>query len=450
MKLKARSFRAPATACLALALGATVGGCSLFGHREDHRPKTAVLGERIPVLTSTTDAEVDPALATVPVAVPAPEVNDAWAQPGGNAAKTPGNVSLAPALSRAWTTAIGKSTPQARFAAAPVIAGKRAYVIDTNAVVHAIDLDSGRKLWTSALSAKKKERPSRFGGGVSVDGDRLYATDGLGDAAALDAATGKILWKVRPAGPLRGAPAIGGGNAYVVTQDNQLFALSQDKGAVVWTVSATLENSGVFGVAAPAIGQGTVVAGFSSGELTALRYENGRVVWQDQLSRTSISTSVASISDIDASPIIENGRVYAIGQGGRMVAMDLIGGQRLWELNIGGIETPALGGDWLFVITDEAKIYCIAKNSGKIRWITQLPRFIDPKSKNKPIGWNGPVLAGGRLILTSTRGILANVAVADGAIQSQVKAGKSFFLAPVVANNTLLTLDVAGNIAAWR
>jgi len=439
-----------AAAAVALTLAASaLGGCSLFkGH--DRGPKTAVLGSRIPVLVSANDAEIDPALATVPVAVGEAQPSDAWAQPGGNATKTPGNVALGAGTSRAWSTNIGKSSPKARFGSAPTISGGKVFAVDTNAVVHALDLKTGRKLWATSLSTLKKEAPSRFGGGVSAEGDKLFATDGLGDAASLDANTGKILWKVRPAGPLRGAPALANGNVYVVTQDNQLFALGQDKGDVVWTVAATLETAGVFGVAAPAIGQGTVVAGFSSGELSALRYENGRVVWQDQLARTSISTSVASISDVDASPLIENGRVYAIGQGGRMVAMDLVSGQRIWELTIGGIETPALGGDWLFVVTDEAKLFCIAKNSGKVRWISQLPRFIDKKSKNKPIQWSGPVLAGGSLKLVSTRGALISVNVADGKIQTTTKAGKVFYLAPVVANNMLLTMDVAGNITAWR
>jgi outer membrane protein assembly factor BamB len=206
----------------------------------------------------------------------------------------------------------------------------------------------------------------------------------------------------------------------------------------------------VFGVATPSFSQGTVVAGFSSGELSALRYENGRIVWQDQLSRTSISTSVSSISDIDASPVIDQGKVYAIGQGGRMVSMDLITGQRLWELSIGGISTPWLAGEWLFVVTDEAKLFCIARATGKVRWITELPRWIDPKSKNKPINWSGPVLAGGRLLLVNSRGQLLNVAVEDGKIGTSVKAGKGFYLQPVVANNVLYLLDAKGRLSAWR
>jgi len=236
----------------------------------------------------------------------------------------------------------------------------------------------------------------------------------------------------------------------VLTQDNQIFALKPDTGETLWSVSATLETSGVFGVGAPAVAQGTVVAGFSSGELSALRYENGRIVWQDQLSRTAISTSVSVISDIDASPVIDEGKVYAIGQGGRMVAMDLVNGQRLWELLIGGINTPWLAGEWLFVVTDEAKLMCVARTTGKVRWISQLPRYRDPKKKDKPIGYYGPVLAGGRLLVVSDRGQLINVSVADGKIGTSVKAGESFYLPPVVANNMLYLIDTKGRLSSWR
>ena len=432
----------------ALALVAALSGCSLF-HKGNNRPKTAVLGERIPVLSAENDAIAEPTLADVAVQVPAPAVNADWTQPGGNPAKSFGNPALGAELSRAWSTSIPKSTPRQRYGGAPVIADGRIYVMDAQAVIHAFSLADGKRLWSIAIASGKKYRHSFFGGGVSYDDGRLYATDGLGDAVALEAATGKEVWRKRPGGPLRGAPTIAGGNVYVVSQDNQLFALRSDTGETLWTDSATLVTAGVYGVAAPAVAQGTVVAGFSSGELSALRYENGRVVWQDQLSRTSISTAVASISDIDASPVIDAGKVYAIGQGGRMVAMDLVGGQRIWEINVAGIDTPWLAGDWIFVVTDEAKLMCIQRTTGKIRWITQLQHWTS-KSHNTPIQWSGPVLAGGRLVVVNDRGLMVDVAVADGKIGTTVKAGKSFARAPVVANNMLVLLDEKGTLTAWR
>src|SRR6476619_8482658 len=129
-----------------------------------------------------------------------------------------------------------------------------------------------------------------------------------------------------------------------MSQDNQIFSLNEDDGATNWSQAAALEIAGVFGSASPAVGSGTVVAGFSSGELNAYRYENGRQVWQDTLQRTSISTTVSTLSDIDADPVIDNGQVIAIGAGGRMVALDLVSGQRLWELNLSGLSTPYVAG----------------------------------------------------------------------------------------------------------
>ena len=425
---------------------ALLGAC----HRGENKPKTAVLGERIPVLNAHTGVEIEPSIADVPVAVPDPVVNAAWTQPGGNAEKSMGQLALGASPARAWSASIAGSSSEARLVATPVVADGRVYVVDANAVLHAYSASDGAAVWQSAISDEDENKRSYFGGGVSYDSGRLFATSGVGDVAAFDAATGKLLWKKRPGGPLRGAPSIGAGSLYVVSQDNQIFALKQDTGETVWNEAATLVQAGVFGVAAPAFAQGTVVAGFSSGELTAFRYENGRDVWQDALTPTSISTSVSSLSDIDASPVIDQGRVYAVGQGGRMVAMDLVTGQRLWELNIGGITTPWIAGEWLFVVTDEAKLVCIARTSGKVRWIADLPRWKNAKKKTGAIGWYGPVLAGGRLVLTSTDGDLAYVGVDKGEVQSTVRAGKSFNLAPVVADNMLYLLDNDGRLTAWR
>jgi outer membrane protein assembly factor BamB len=442
-----RTFMAPVCA---LAMLTTLGGCGIFKGGDDKKPHTPVMGQRISVLAAETGAEIDPALEAVPVVVPAEQVNPEWGQPGGNAAKSMGNPALGQALAMAWDRKIPGSTPKARMAAGPVVGAGRVYVMDIHAVIHAYDLKSGAPAWTAQLNQKRDKKVSLFGGGVSFDEGKVYATNGDGDAGAFDATTGKPLWVKRPGGPLRGAPSVAFNTVYVVSQDNQLFALKADTGETLWTESGSLESSGVFGVAAPAIAQGTVVAGFSSGELNAYRYENGRSVWQDSLSRTSITTSVASLVDIDAAPVIDQGKVYSVGQGGRMVAMDLITGQRLWELNIAGLQTPWIAGEWIFVVTDDAKLLCIARNSGKVRWLTSLPRWKKEKKHSGPIIWSGPILAGGRLLLASTRGDLVNVNIADGAIGSNTHLGGRVYAPPIVADNMLLVLTDAGRLVAYH
>ena len=426
----------------------SASGCSIF---KKGAPKTPVVGERVSVLTTEQDVVVDPDTAAVPMSLPEPIANTEWAQSGGNASKSMGHLAIGQSLGQAWEVGIGAGTSvRARLAASPVVADGRVFTIDTQSTVRAFDAQSGSQAWATQFGTEKGNGASLFGGGVAFDSGRVYATNGLGYVAALDARNGGIIWQVHPGGPLRGSPTVSGDTVYVMSQDNQLYSLKTTDGSTNWSAAAALEIAGMFGSASPAVGQGTVVAGFSSGELNAYRYENARLVWQDQLSRTTIQTSVASISDIDANPVIDRGQVISLGQGGRMVALELITGQRQWELNLAGISTPWVVGDWAFVVTDDARLIAVARGSGKIRWITQLPGYRNQKKKAGPIFYRGPILAGGRLIVVSSQGALINVDPNNGAVQSQTSIGAPVSLSPVVANQTLYILDGNARLHAFR
>ncbi|MCH4893113.1 MULTISPECIES: outer membrane protein assembly factor BamB family protein [unclassified Sphingomonas] len=434
-------------ATTAIVLLAALSACGVF---KGGPKRTPVVGQRVPILVTENEIKADPTIASIQVIPPVPVANPTWTQPGGNAAKSMGHLGLGDPIAPAWSVRIPGGTTRVRLAASPVVADGRIYLIDSNATVHALSADNGATLWKRA-TAGDENRGARFGGGVSIEGNRVFAANGLGDVVALNADDGAELWRAKPGGPLRGSPTLASGNLYVLSQDNQLFALSQADGSVLWSQSGSIEPQGVFGVAAPAYAQGTVVAGYSSGELNAYRYENGRSVWADTLSRTSITTSVSALADIDAEPVIDQGRVYAVGEGGRMVAVEVVSGQRLWEQNLGGVATPWLAGEWLFVVTDDARLVCIARASGKIRWISQLPRYRKEKSKKGPITWRGPVLAGGRLLLVNSQGDIVSAAVTDGSITTTMKrAVGPTTLSPVVANNMLLILDDSGRLTAFR
>lgn len=415
------------------------------------RPETPVVGERIPVLTAEGDIQVDPATAALPMSLPPAVANTEWSQSGGNAAKSMGHVALGNALGRAFSIQAGRgSSLTARLAAEPIVANGRVYTIDTLGTVRAFDAQTGGQVWASQTPSDRGNEGALYGGGIAYNNGRIYATNGLGYVAALAESNGGILWQVRPGGPLRGAPTVANDAVYVISQDNQIYSLKEADGTLNWSQAAALEIAGVFGSASPAVGQGTVVAGFSSGELNAYRYENGRQVWQDTLQRTSIRTSVSSLADIDADPVIDGGQVIALGQGGRMVALELTTGQRMWELNIAGISTPWVAGDWVFVVTDDAKLLALHRSNGRLRWINQLPAFERPRAKRGPIHYKGPVLAGDRLILTGSNGTVINIDPLTGSYQSQTRVGARISLPPVVANSTLYILDDEARLHAFR
>jgi outer membrane protein assembly factor BamB len=436
------------TTFLIVAAALTLGGCGVLGGGK--KKETPTIGNRVDILGTEADTKVDANLAGISVILPPAATNPNWAQPGGNAAKAPGHLTLADAPTPVWNAQIAGASNRVRLAAAPVVQGGKLFVIDTEARVSAFDASNGASLWSVMLDVDKDGKPSRFGGGVSTDGTLVYATNGVGDVAALKIENGEQVWKKRPAGPLRGAPTISSGNVYVMTQDNQIYALRASDGEAQWNEAGPVGASGIFGVAAPAAAQGTVIAGYSTGELAAYRYENGRSLWSDTLSRTAMSTTVSTLTDIDADPVIDRGRVFALGQGGRMASYELVSGQRIWEINIAGIATPVAAGEWVFVLTSDAKMLCVQRASGKIRWLSQLTRYRNEDKKSGAVTWRGPVLVNNRLIVANSRGELWTISTGEGSASLMADVKSSVSVAPIVANNMLYVLDDSGRITAFR
>lgn len=442
-----RNAKFAGAALIALSLA----GCGVF--KGDGGPKTPTVGERVSILSNDNSVKVDTATASVAVVLPEPAVNANWAQSGGNASKSMGHPALGASRSQIWTASIAGGNNKQRLASSPVVSDNRLFAVGTDAVVYAFSADTGSALWRVSIGSTGKDfEDSLFGGGASVDGNVVYATSGVGDVAALNAADGSVLWKVKPAGPLRGAPTVALGGVYVITQDNQIIALNAANGAVLWQATASLEAGSIFGAGSPAAGQGTIVAGFSSGEVQAYRYENGRDLWEDALARTSMALSVSTLSDVDADPVIDRGRVFALGQGGRMASYELVTGQRSWEISIAGISTPYVVGEWVYAMTDDAKLLCVARATGKVRWMQQLARFrVETEKKKKdPIRWTGPILAGGRLIAVNSEGQLSEFSPADGSLITTTEFKTSLSQSPIVANNVLYILADDGRITAWR
>jgi outer membrane protein assembly factor BamB len=133
-----------------------------------------------------------------------------------------------------------------------------------------------------------------------------------------------------------------------------------------------------------------------------------------------------------------------------MAAYELVTGQRIWELNLAGISTPAIAGEWIFTLTDDARLLAIARSSGRVRWITQLRAYKDEDDKEGPIFWTGPVLAGGNLWVASSRGELWKVSAGEGSAELFADLGSPVSLPPLVSEGMLFVLDDSGTIHAFK
>lgn len=133
-----------------------------------------------------------------------------------------------------------------------------------------------------------------------------------------------------------------------------------------------------------------------------------------------------------------------------MVGLELNSGQRQWEINVAGISSPWLAGDWLFVVTDDARLISVNRSSGHVRWINQLPEYRKAKNKKGQLFYRGPILAGGRLIVVGSNGVIVSVDPDTGSYQSQTRIKYPISQTPVVANRTLYIYDDGGYLHAYR
>ncbi|WP_262691714.1 PQQ-like beta-propeller repeat protein [Kordiimonas aestuarii] len=408
--------------------------------------------ERIAILSATQTLDADSAISSLPVVLPAPYTNGNWAQVGGNASHRVQHLELGDTLAQAWRRKIGRGNDKyERMVAGPVAADGRVFAVDVEGGITAVALSDGRQLWKNELKDISGERSDvGFGGGAAYADGKLYVTSGYGSVVALDATSGRVLWTHKGEIPFRGAPTAAGNRVFAITHDNQMLALNTADGSVIWEQVGIAETAGMLGAASPAYDGTALIAALSSGELIALRGANGRILWQDALSSSRRLTPLATLSDIDGEPVIDRGKVYAVSHAGSMVAIDMRSGERSWEADIAGVNMPWVAGDFAFVTTIDSQLVAVALGDGRVRWVAQLQRFENQEKRRDLIKWNGPVLAGDRLLVTSSHGYAVSISPYTGAVLSAVKLPAGSSTAPIVVNGTFVVLTDEGELVAYR
>lgn len=432
----------------ALLLAAGTAGCGWFDWIGSK--KEALPGERLPVLGIGSDLEPDPKLAALPVTLPPAAVNPDWPEPGGDPAHAMGHPALPGRLAQAWQTSVGEgSSDNTRVLAPPVVAGGRVVAMDGGVQVSALDAASGNRVWQVDLKPEG-ERGNAFGGGPCFWNGRVYVATGFAEVLALDPASGKVIWRKGVSAPVHAPPTVADGRIFAVTVENRLDVLATEDGRTLWSHSGIPETAGLLGGASPAVAGEVVVAAYSSGELWALSVDNGRAVWTDNLAEIRNVNAIAGLADIRGRPVIDRGRVFAVSHSGRMAAIDLRTGDRVWEQEIASSGSPWVVGDYVFVLADDNQVACLTRNDGKVRWLRRLPRYEDEKAKSDPIYWAGPVLGGNRLIAISSNAKAMSVSPETGQPIGEQQLSGAGYVAPVIAGNTLYVLTDDANLTAYR
>jgi outer membrane protein assembly factor BamB len=230
---------------------------------------------------------------------------------------------LPPDLRLAWSY----RTPGTILASSPAVVNGVAYVgtRDEDGTEHngvlAVDFATGRKLWRFATEAQVQASPA-------VAHGLVFASTVRGTLHALDAATGAERWR----------RAVGGGE---VNRGWMYFSPTVADG-VVYQAYTTVTGGGVL----------------------ALDARTGAERWN---SRPASFNNWIS----EGSPVVQDGRLYVVGQGGWVFALDAASGSLLWSKHPAGgwvHSMPAIAEGRLFVGLQNGILVALNASSGEELW----------------------------------------------------------------------------------
>ena len=386
------------------------------------------------------------------IALPAARVNTDWTHTTGSPATRVAHPALGSSLQLAWASGIGAGdSRKQRITADPVVAGGRIFTLDAQSLVTATST-SGAALWQVDLRPTRDQASDATGGGLVVAGDTVYVSIGYGVLAAIDASSGAVRWTQQLDASGSGTPTVSGDMVYVTAGDSTGWAVNRNDGTVEWQIGATADSNNVLGAPAPALTDDLAIFAFGSGEVQAVFRLGGLNRWNASVLGKRSGRALSNVSDVTSAPVVSGNTVYVGNQAGRIAALDLGSGSRIWSAREGAIGPVWPAGDSIFALSDLNELIRLDASTGARVWGVELPNFVKrkPKKQSEVVAHHGPIIAGGRLIIASNDGLLRSYDPANGALVGSVEIPDGATSAPVVAGRTLYVVTTSGQLLAYR
>jgi outer membrane protein assembly factor BamB len=295
----------------------------------------------------------------------------------------------------------------------PAVVKGQVYIGSSDKHVYAIDVQTGKQVWSKLLDDKVEASPT------AVE-NMVYIGTLAGTLYALDAESGVEHWKFST-----GDKLVGGANWFrdsmnllrILTgsYDAFLYCLDAQTGKSVWTYKSDNYING-----SPAVDGEYCVFGGCDAVIHIISIVNGTKVGE-------IDTG----SYIAGSAAILGNHVYAGNYYGELLKASLTTGEIAWRYSIDGkpfISSPAVTDEVVVIGGGDMNIHCVDNQTGHVLWTYTTLGAVD----------SSPVIVGDKVLAGSDDGRLYLLDVADGKLLWTYDLGGSITSSPAVADGMVV------------
>ena len=310
--------------------------------------------------------------------------------------------------------------------------GTRVVLASSQGTLLEVDAQSGQEIARVQLKAS-------ITAGVGSDGKRHAVVTSGNELLVVQ--EGREIWRQKLNAQTFTAPLVAGERVFVQTADRSVQAFDGASGQRLWSLQRNADplvvrQSGVL----VAVGD-TLLAG-NGGRLSAIQPLGGQVRWDLVIGSSRGTNEVERLVDL-VTGVSRQGQTICVRSFQTAVGcVDAARGQVLWTRPAQGHQ--GLDGDEarVYGVESDSKLRAWNRQDGQPAWSEDQYRF---RGLTAPRVW-GPVLAFGDAqgqvhLLSRDQGKTLQRAVTDGTAVAQQ---------PVVAGRTLVTVNRSGLVTGWR
>ncbi|MFO1422954.1 MAG: outer membrane protein assembly factor BamB [Candidatus Competibacteraceae bacterium] len=335
-----------------------------------------------------------------------------------------------------WETQVGSGVKKQFIRLTPALADGRLYAASFDGVVVALDALSGQRLWESST-----QLPITGGVGVSDNGLVLVGTN-KGQVVALRQDNGQEAWRSQVSSEVLAPPRAANGVVVVRTGDGKFAGLDARTGERRWAYTHAMPALSLRGNAPPVLTHNLVIAGLETGKLLVLSLDKGLPLTEKTIAPPHGRTEIERLIDIDSEPKIFGDILYLVAYRGNVAAIDMRGGNLLWNRELSSYAGLAVDERQVYVSDETDAVLALDRRNGGTLW---------KQAELTGRRLSAPVATRDHVVVGDFEGYLHWLGKDNGEIVGRIRAaGKAIAAPPFVAGDTVFVQGQDGALGAFR